>query len=122
MSSLLRKRNIPGRTAPGRMWLGALGVVGVVCTVLSLTAAGKAGPADTAALRTAAARAATTQHSAATATTAQRSATGSTRTSTHKPTKTSSRTALAGAMTPGPTKTVAIMNYAYSPASLTVNV
>ncbi|WP_457112603.1 cupredoxin domain-containing protein [Marmoricola sp. URHA0025 HA25] len=121
MSSLLRKRIIPGRPAPGRTWLGALAVVALLSTVLSLVAAAKTGPADTTALRATAAHAAAAQRSAAT-TAAQAPAKAPARKVSTTSTKTRSSSALAGAMTTGTTKTVAIMNYAFSPAELNVEV
>ena len=105
MSSLSKMFNARGRPTPGRMWLGAVVVAGLLSTVVSLAAAGKADPAGSASLTTAAAgfsQRAQSPHAAHAA------STGSTP-SGH-------------AMASGATKTVAIKGYAYAPASLTINV
>jgi plastocyanin len=110
MSSLLRKRSpqgrpAPGRPAPGRMALGALVAVALLSTVLSLTAAATAGSARTASLTTAAAGTSASR-SVASGTSATRAQSAS----------------MSGAMSTPTTKTVMIKNYAFSPATLTVNV
>jgi plastocyanin len=111
MSSLLRKRNPQGRPAPGRMALGALVAVGLLSTVVSLTAAGTGGSASTASLTTAAASTSASQRSVASGTSAVTSAT-----------QAKSAGSMSGAMSTSTTKTVEIKNYAFSPAALTVNV
>ena len=119
MSSLLKRislgRGAPERPSPRRMALGVLVVAGLLSTVFSLAAAGQSGPAGTANLTTAAAATTATQRSATTGTTA---ATSTTSSSHAMPGRAASGTKAAS----GTTKTVMIMNYAYSPATLTINV
>jgi len=104
MSSLLRKRSTQGRPAPGKMWLGGLVALGLLSTVLSLAAAGTARPSGTASLTTAA------------ASTAQRAAAPA------KAAAAPHSMGSAGALAAVTTKQVDIMNYTYSPATLTINV
>jgi len=115
MSSLSKMFNTRGRPAPGRMWLGAVVVAGLLSTVVSLSAAGKADPAGSTTLATAAAS--TAQQAAAPA-----SAAGSQGTHAAHAASATSGVATSSATSSGATKTVAIKNYAYSPASLTINV
>lgn len=111
MSSLLRRTMTHGRSAPGRTWLVALVAVGLLSTVLSLAAAGKARTADTASLTTAA------QRTAQKAAPAVAPAAPAAAPAGHTMSETSVAATPAAA-----TKTVMIMGYAYSPASLTIDV
>ena len=112
MSSLFGRQLALGRPAPGRMWLGALVALGLLSTVLCLAAAGQARPGGTADLTAAAARSAARAVAPGTSATTAKAITSGTAGST--------ASVLSG--TAAATKTVMIQNYAYSPASLTINV
>jgi amicyanin len=99
------------------MWLGAVVVAGLLSTVVSLTAAGKADPAGSAGLTTAAARTAMSRSVAAPAAMTHAGTSHAVTTKASGSAATSSAGATAAA-----TKTVAIKNYAFSPASLTIQV
>jgi len=105
MSSLSKMFNTRGRPTPGRMWLGAVVAAGLLSTVVSLAAAGKADPAGSASLTTAAASIA----QRAQAPHAAHAAPTSTKPAAHM-------------MASGAAKTVAIKGYAFSPSTLTINV
>jgi len=112
MSSLLRKTMTLARPAPGQAWLVALVAVGLLTTALSLAAAGKVQPSGTTSLTTASQRTAARQPAAAAAPAA----------SSHVMSSSTHAAAAPAAASTGTTKSVAIMNYAFSPATLTVNV
>src|SRR5690348_16933901 len=107
MSSLLRKTMTLARPAPGQAWLVALVAVGLLTTAFSLAAAGRALPGVTS-LTTAA------QHTAARQPATARAATSSG--------QAMSGASMTSAAPTSATKTVEIKNYAFSPATLTVNV
>jgi plastocyanin len=104
MSSLLRMT--PGRLVPGRTWLVALVAIGLLTTVLSLAAAGRA----------------RTPHVASLATTAQRTAARQPAAPAAAPAAVTGRVLPASKVAAASSKSVMIMNYAFSPATLTVKV
>ena len=101
MSSLLKRTMTLARPQAGRTWLIALVAVGLLTTALSLASAGQARQASTTALASAARQ-------------APAQGAGSATPAGHAMPMSSTGTAT--------TKTVEIKNYAYSPASLTINV